>query len=356
MTALSALDAANTAPTPGPRRDRFGRYQIPDPETGKVRAWTRATTIAKTLDDPTNLTRWAKRMTAIGVALRPSIAAGVAANIDNKQELDRLVEQALEAAGGNERRELGTALHTLTEQVDRGDIAAGDVPDPWRADIAAYHAALADKSLTVDPRWVEVVVLNRPLEVAGTFDRLLVDHEGQLVVADLKTGGYIGWLSFAVQFSIYATATHTYNPATDEITPMPKVRDDHALLVHLPAGEHRCRIEPLSVPVGYDAALMALEVRRTRALDREPHVKAATWQPPVLEVAKPAHAPGRTTQQKRESLVRRIAWCRENDLPALERIAAHWPPGVPTLRESIGHTDAELDLICAVLDNQETPF
>lgn len=354
MTSLAHLDAANTPP--GPPRDRYGRYRIPDPDTGKIRSWTRATTIAKTLDDPTNLTRWAKRMTAIGVATRPSIAAGIAANRDNKTELDRLVEQALEAAGANERRELGTALHHLSEQVDRGDTTPGDVPQPWQADIAAYHRALTDRSLTVNPRWVEVVVLNRPLEIAGTFDRLLVDHQGQLVVADLKTGGYLSWLSFAMQFAIYATATHIYNPADNTIEPMPEVRQDHALLIHLPAGEARCRIEPLSVPIGYEQVLMALEVRRSRALDKEPAVKADTWQPPILQVAAPP-ATGHLTKQKlREELVARIAWLRTNEPEVLEMVARHWPDNVPTFRQSIGHTEADLHQIQALLDDYQTPF
>lgn len=351
MTALELLDQANLPP--GPPRDRFGRYLIPDPETGKHRPWTRATTIAKTLEDPTNLTRWAKRMTAIGVATRPSIAAGVVANKDDKRTLDDLVEQAIQAAGGNENRELGTHLHDITAQLDRG--AHIDVPEPWAADVAAYRAALTDRSLTVDPQWVEVILLNRPLEIAGTVDRLYLDHENQLVVGDLKTGGYLAWLSFAMQFAIYATATHWFDPATGQIHQLPPIRQDHALLVHLPAGEARCRIEPLSVPVGYDAVLMALEVRRQRALDKEPKVKATTWQPPILQVAPPA-TPGRTKQQYREALVARIAWVRANDPTALQRIARHWPAGVPTLRDSIGHTEHDLDLICAVLDDQETPF
>src|SRR5690606_2671448 len=45
----------------GPKRDRYGRYLIPDPATGKERAWMRATTLADTLDDRYNLELWKLR-------------------------------------------------------------------------------------------------------------------------------------------------------------------------------------------------------------------------------------------------------------------------------------------------------
>jgi hypothetical protein len=354
VTALADLETVNQPTVVGPPRDRYGRYLIPDPDTGRPRPWTRATTIAKTLEDPTNLTLWKGRMAAIGVATRPSIAAGIVAHLNDKQQLNKLVDEAINAAGGNENRELGTHLHDITAQIDRGDHV--NVPEPWATDVAAYQRALDAHGLTVDPQWVEVVLLNRPLEIAGTADRLYRDHENQLVVADLKTGGYLAWLSFAMQFSIYATATHWFDPATGELHEMPEVRQDHALLVHLPAGEGRCRIEPLSVEVGYDATLMALEVRRVRALDKEPRVKAATWHPPITEVAPKSKPPVMSRQKMREELVARIGWLRQNAPDVLEIVAARWPAGVPTLRESIGHTDAQLAAIRDVLDDVETPF
>jgi len=282
-----SLDDPMNVPIASPardaQRDRWGRYLIPDPDTGKTRGWTRATTVAKTLDDASNLTAWAKRMAALGVAMRPSLAAGIVAAKDDKRRLNELVEQAMEAAGGNEARELGTALHRILELVDTGHMAVDDVPDPWRADVVAYRQALADLGLTVVPELCEAVMLNRPLEVAGTCDRILRDADGQLVVADIKTGGYVGWLSFATQFAIYATSTHLWDPATSTLTAAPEIRQDHALLLHIPAGSGTCAIEALSVPAGMEAALMALEVRRLRSLDKRDNI--------VVDLAAPAPAP-----------------------------------------------------------------
>lgn len=276
-----------SSPARDAKRDRWGRYLIPDPDTGKSRGWTRATTVAKTLDDSTNLTNWAKRQVAIGVALKPHLAAGIVAGRDDRRRLDELVEAALEAAGGNERRELGTALHRILELVDTGRMAVDEVPDPWGDDVRAYRAALAADGLEVVPELCEAVLLNRPLEVAGTCDRILRDADGRLVVADIKTGTFVAWMAFATQFAIYATSTHLWDPTTETLSAAPDMRQDHALLLHIPAGEGRCEIEALSVPVGMDAALMALEVRRLRQADKRDNVV-------VARNAKPA--PARTVR------------------------------------------------------------
>lgn len=286
-------------PKTGPPRDRWGRYMIPDPHTGKQRAWTRATTIAKTLDDAANLTRWAKRMTAIGVATKPHLAAGIVAAAGNQRQLDVLVEQAVEAAGGTERRDLGTALHRILELVDIGDKTLADIPAPWAADAAAYRAELAACGLTVIPELCEVIFVNPTVGAAGTADRVYRDHDGRLVIGDLKTGTYISWLAFAAQMAIYATSTHIFDPATGTLSEVPAIRDDHTLMVHLPAGEGRCQIVPLSVAVGYDAVLMALEVRRLRRQDNPGHVRVDTWNRPTpdpIPVPAPAPAPPAATR------------------------------------------------------------
>lgn len=279
-------DLAQPAPDPV-KRDRWGRYLIPDPVTGKARGWTRATTVAKTLDDSTALTAWAKRQVALGVAAKAHIAAGiVAAGATDKRRLDQLVEDAMVAAGSNERRELGTALHRILELVDTGRMAIDDVPDPWAADVRAYRAALDAAGLEVVPDLCEAVLLNHPLEVAGTCDRILRDRHGRLVIADIKTGGFVGWLSFACQFALYATSTHRFDPVAEVLTSMPDVRQDVALMLHVPAGDATCDVVGLSVPVGMDAALMALEVRRIRQRDKRDHIRVDDWDaPPAVDGA-----------------------------------------------------------------------
>ena len=50
-------------------RDRYGRPLVKPPKGGKSVPYTRATTIANSLDDPAALTAWKMRMAAIGLTL-----------------------------------------------------------------------------------------------------------------------------------------------------------------------------------------------------------------------------------------------------------------------------------------------
>ena len=61
-TAVTVTDQfAAPATSFEPKHDRWGRYLLPDPETGAERAWTRATTVARTLADEYGLTKWKLR-------------------------------------------------------------------------------------------------------------------------------------------------------------------------------------------------------------------------------------------------------------------------------------------------------
>ncbi len=89
------------------RRDRWGRYLVTPPDGGKPVGYQRATTLAKMLEDTSNLTRWSARMTLLGAAQRPDIIAStLAADPSDRKTLDKLAEQAKEHGGANVRRDL----------------------------------------------------------------------------------------------------------------------------------------------------------------------------------------------------------------------------------------------------------
>src|SRR5215472_13629165 len=129
-----------TAPLrPEPERDRYGRYILPDPKTGKRRSWTRATTWAQTIADTYALNQWQKRMVALGLAQRPDLLAQVATVLEpdtegQKRKLDRWCQDAEEHAGASQRSNLGTALHSFLEHLDLGREV--QVPEPWDQDVA----------------------------------------------------------------------------------------------------------------------------------------------------------------------------------------------------------------------------
>src|SRR5574338_583746 len=79
---MDDLNGAVAEMRPEPKRDRYGRYLIPHPDTGKETAWTRATTFAKTVSDTFGLTKWELRMVSLGLAKRPDLLAQVAGVLD----------------------------------------------------------------------------------------------------------------------------------------------------------------------------------------------------------------------------------------------------------------------------------
>ena len=335
-----------------------GRYRLPNSNGPGHKMYTRATNIAKLLDDTYNLTQWAKRQVALGVARTPSIAAAVNADHDDKRRLDQLCEQALTIAGGTEKRDLGTALHRLIERHDRSELQHDG---EWRDHIAAYDGALCAHGMTIRREWCEVVLVNETYGIAGRVDRLLEDPEGRLVVADLKTGGYKSWLAWATQFAIYATATHWWNDKLDRLIPIEPgmIRQDHSLAIHLPAQETppHCQIHALSVPAGLDAMLMALEVRRMRALDRLPALQATTYHhPQLLDQMVASIEATFDVAQTRADLQARIDRLKNDEVDAARVLIARWPRGVPMLKKSDAHTVQQLEAINRVLTQVEADF
>jgi predicted GIY-YIG superfamily endonuclease len=261
--AMIALDDI-TPPAPAcaePSRDQYGRYLLPDPETGEPRAWTRATTWARTLSDLTGLHKWDCRMVAKGITMRPDLYALAAAH-DDTLALDTLTEAAREAAAASAPANLGTALHKFTERHDRGEDVTP--PDPWAADLAAYTAALRAEGITIDPGWIERITPVVALGAAGTLDRIASVPGHGLVIADVKTGQALRWSwgEIAVQLALYAHGAGLWNGTGYD--PMPPVSLERALVIHLPAGQARCDLYWLDITAGWEAAQIAAAVRGWR--------------------------------------------------------------------------------------------
>lgn len=270
-------DDITATTTPGPARDRHGRYLLPDPATGIERAWTRATTWARTLSDTTGLHRWECRMVAKGVTLRPDLYALAAAAPDgDTAALDALCEGAREAAAASAGSNLGTALHKFTERHDRGEHVTP--PAPWDADLAAYAAALAAAGITIDPAHIERVTPVPALGVAGTLDRIAAVPGHGLVIADVKTARDLrySWTEIAIQLAIYARGAGLWTGAGYD--PMPPVSTSRALVIHLPAGQARCGLHWIDITAGWDAARLAGQARawRGRRDLARPYAAAAT--------------------------------------------------------------------------------
>jgi hypothetical protein len=249
-------------------------------------SWTRATTVANTLADRYGLERWAQRNTVLGLGAREDLyALAASCTPDDKDELNRIVDQAQEAAKARSGANLGTALHRLTERIDSGELDPSDVPTQWQPDVAAYQKALADGQVTIHREYIERIVILPDLKIAGTLDRI-VTVDGQLTVADLKTGANAVDYphDMTIQLALYANAGYMWKGTAEDVDrdrwgryvlpdpekepdvyePMPAVDQTTALVIHLPVDQGSCSLHQVDLAAGWEAAQQAVWVREWR--------------------------------------------------------------------------------------------
>jgi hypothetical protein len=311
-----------------------GRYQIVPADGEKAKPHTRITNFAKKLEDEYNLTKWKQRMVLLGAAQRSDITIAALANSDDKAELDRLADAAMDAAKANVSRETGTALHRICERIDQGEDL--DLPEPWRSDAAAYTKALADLGATVE--LIEEVVVVPRLALAGRLDRTVLIGDTRYI-CDLKTGENLSysWGSIAIQLALYAGAETIYKPQTKKHQPMPDVSQDRALVVHLPAGKATAIPYWVNLEAGRRGIALVQEVLAWRRNSKDIASRD--------EQAFVAHPLVRTYTEARLRYV--------IDAGHGAELAASWPAGVPTLKESPNHTEPQLDLLVFVCSEIE---
>lgn len=256
-----------------PNITRMG-YRMPDPRTGRLSTFTRATTISHTLDDGFGLNAWQKRNALTGTVLRPDEHARFAAVLNAEPNLsagtiDGYVEAFEIAAGGAEAREFGTAVHAWLDAVDMGHVLPSQVPDMFRAHVDNYLLAL-NRNVMVPVRSMrERVVFNPVANAIGTLDVVYGFTDGSAdVLGDVKTSKTLdyGYLDYAIQLAIYAGASHMWDPDTMSWVPMHPVNQDYAVLFHCPsdAPQHTIAVT-FDLEAGRAALDMALSVRAMRS-------------------------------------------------------------------------------------------
>ncbi len=247
-------------------RDRWGRPKIDGT------SYTRASTLAKTLEDQSGLINWAGRMTALGMSRNPDLVALAATTApDDKRGLDQIAERAKERAGSTSGRDTGTSIHAASEMIDCGEDTS-HLPADLLRDALAYRDACEREGLT--PVLAETFVVNDRLNAAGSFDRLLYDDAGETyVIGDLKTGTnldpeyalrYSG-LSWAIQLATYANGIPWDGDWQDWI----EIGADEpswqrGVIFYIPRGSGQCHPLWLDLEVGMDAAILAAQVRDIR--------------------------------------------------------------------------------------------
>ena len=344
-------------------KDRWGRYKIQHPDTGKELGYTRVTTIAKTLDDTGSLADWKTRMALTGIVKRADLLAQASTALDDRNKLNKIANDAIEAAGAYGRANLGTALHAITEQIDRGQ--KPQILQGLQGDIETYVAACAAWDMRMQAEWIEVLLINDELQYAGTADRIVQLRDGRLVIFDLKTGTDLSYSygSIAVQLAAYANAEWIYDWHTGERKPLPNLDKTEGIICHLPAGEATCSFYTVDLVAGLDALNMSIKTREWRKRKDlfRPYKFSEEKRSADQPVASPKPQAGGVIASGNTALATRAEWVKQRisaltkDAQALLILA--WPADVPKLQNCDNdQLDALIKAIEHVEADHSSPF
>ena len=259
-------------------RDRWGRPMVLPPNGKSKRvAYRRTTTFVGCLEDTYNLMAWKNRQVAYGMGQRKDLVlAAAAADRDDKRKLNEIAEKATEHAMASASATTGTALHALTERVDRGQ-QLGFVPHEYEADIKAYEKA------TTNIEWlgIETFRVYDKWQVAGTADRI-GKFNGRTMIFDIKSGSVDYPHKMAMQLAMYAHSV-PYDIGTDKRVDDPEPVDlNTGIIIHLPAGEGRCDLYEIDIAKGWGACLLAKKVWDWRGQKDLTHLvgdeRVSTWE------------------------------------------------------------------------------
>lgn len=250
-----------TAPAPDPLRPEAGPrgYTLPHPETGKMKLWMRATNHTKKAEDTYHLELWERRNVAKGVAIlmqQGRLTVDQLASFDvkeDKSKLNAIAVAAKEEAGANKASDEGTAIHASVEAVIRagGDINAA--PERHHSKVRLYLAVLAEWGITPIPELVERVTVSWKYDCAGKFDNIFRLSDGTYALGDLKTGTSLdlSLSGYAAQMDVYRDGINSHGIYDGRrYDTSIKVRDDFAVIIHLPSDRDEVFVVPVNLEEG----------------------------------------------------------------------------------------------------------
>lgn len=275
--------------------ERNGRDQplIAQPD-GKTVAYTRASSLGKTIEDTYRLHKWDIREVVLGAGRRKDLvamAAAVKANDDEGRETLQSVGEAMKEAVASSRGATeGTAIHMLSERRDAGEDLS-HLGDETLAALAAYSKLISPFKILA----AETFVVHDEWRAAGTFDRIvsplgiMTAPDGtrfgpnDAIVLDLKTNKsaqYFG-CTYLVQQAVYGLGCpYTQNggrigwaPVLGEGVSEPSRK--WALILHVPKqAPEDSGLYWVDLELGAELAEFALEVRKARSAARKGFVPA----------------------------------------------------------------------------------
>lgn len=274
-------------PLPGRFQPEFNgnnQYRLPDPVTGELKSYSRATSLAKVLDDTFMLEQWRIRKTLLGLAARDDLAAnlsqlstelagGIMEETDIRDALNSIAGDAQSSAGTDRANEHGSAVHDWAAWVDAGLISVHQVPEMFRPAVRKHLELLAAHQLIVIPEYTERIVINTQLNCVGTLDRIFeIGALGPMVLGDLKTSGKLdhSWLAFLVQLAFYQSCDLMLSPDGSSWEPMPSLDPAVAFIIHLPSSDiEQADVVPINLTLGRQALALANSVKIMRTVAKK---------------------------------------------------------------------------------------
>lgn len=245
------------------RRGRKFKRHAAEP-LGFSRMYTRCTTYVGCMEDTYSLGQWQERMVVTGMAFDESLLYA-AQSLDYSDEstirddLNKIANNAKEAAKWKMKATKGTAFHNVIEVFDK----TGHAPPAASQEIRTLLEAYASVTDGWEYFAIEQFMVNDDLEVGGTPDRIRRLPDGRLRITDLKTGGNdlkYGRQKMELQLGMYAISK-MYDPETGIRTDV-EIDRDFAEIVHCPMGTNKGTV--YLVPI--KAAIEEFEtVKRVRA-------------------------------------------------------------------------------------------
>lgn len=261
--------------------------------TCKCLYYKRTTTFIDVIQDEFLLKQWGKRNVAWGMAQRPDLQIAAASvkpdshyeqPYEDKKELNRIAAEAGTYAGDMYKATIGSSLHRLTHQMDRGE-ELGHVPERWVNDLKVYDETIKTlgiewvsiESFRVLDDWVKRIedCDHKPtryggtcecMGVAGTVDRIGW-YKGRLRIFDIKTGSDFNKLGHAMQLAMYAHMIPYQFPGDTRGSDPGEIDLSVAHIIYLPEGQGTCRLEPMDIEMGWRACQHAKHTWEFRDLD-----------------------------------------------------------------------------------------
>lgn len=291
-------------------RDRWGRPLIIPRGGGKPIPYKRVTKYVDVIADKYLLTNWHKRQVAVGLSQRDDLRLSALAHLDDKKELDRIAEQAMQYAKSSAAATQGTAFHTLTDIIDRGgDLPAG-LPDNVIRTLDAFREATSCLKVVA----IETKCVLDTHEVAGTPDRIY-EYGGERYIGDTKTGKItFGAQKIAAQLAVYARSS-LYDVATGERT-IHEASANRGIVMDVDLEKCTVDLVWIDLEAGWHSVMVARDVWRQRALDKYENLTAPFGTParPSLHQEKKGEArAAEIAQGTHDRLTALIKGCQTGD-------------------------------------------